>query len=140
MISQYEDKLAIKAILDTDAYIQRAGFKPENIRTSKYGTETLNSPTNDLRIFIYNGVPESAGSHNQRGIVYNITVVGTTKEHTKVDNVYQQIMALLSETNLGRSHLLYLLDPPIQLDSDPAIYSLEGTFIVYESIYNKVKT
>lgn len=139
MITPYEDKVTIKAILDTDSYIQRAGFKPDNIRTSKYGADTLNVPNDNLRIFIYNGVPESSGSHNQRGVVYNITVAGKLETASRVDNVSQQIVALLSETNIGRSHILYLLDSPIQLDSDPSLYVVECSFISYETIYNKVK-
>lgn len=140
MITPYEDKFAIKAIIDTDPYIQRAGFKPENIKMSKYATDTLNTASNDLRIFIYNGAPINSGSWNQRAVVYNITVVGKRDGSTKVDNVVQQIMALLTETNIGRSHILYLLDAPMELDSNPAIYSVEMSFVVYEAVFNKVKS
>lgn len=139
MITPYEDKLAIKAILDTDDYIQGAGFKPTNIKTTKYSTDVLNTPSTDFRIFIYNGVPESTRSMNQRALVYNIAVVGKRDNASKVDNVSQQIIALLSETDIGRSHILYLLDPPIELDSDPALYIVEVAFVCYETIYNKIR-
>lgn len=139
MITPFEDKMAIKAIFDTDNYVQRAGFKPENIRTTKYGTDVLNTPNNDFRIFIYNGASENSGSWNQRALVYNITVCGKRENAPRVDNIMQQILALLTEKNIGRAHILHLLDAPIELNSDPALYILECGFVCYESIFNRVK-
>lgn len=140
MITPNEDKAAIKAILDTDAYIQRAGFTPENIKTTKYGTDTLNSNTQDFKIFISMGTPENPNNWLQKGIVFNIAVVGKRTRSAVIDSVSSQIIALLSETDIGRSHILYLLDPPIELESDPSIYIVETAFICYETIFNKIKT
>lgn len=140
MITPNEDKAAIKAILDTDTYIQRAGFTPENIKTTKYGTDTLNSNTQDFKIFISMGTPENPNNWLQKGIVFNIAVVGKRTRSAVIDSVSSQIIALLSETDIGRSHILYLLDPPIELESDPSIYIVETAFICYETIFNKIKT
>lgn len=140
MITPNEDKLAIKAILDTDAYIQRAGFSPINIKTTKYGTDSLNNPSSDFQIFIYLGTPENPNVYNQKGIVFNITVIGKRDRSKVVDSVVEQVVALLVEAEIGRGHILHLLDPPLELDSDSAIYSVETAFICYETIYNKIKT
>lgn len=140
MITPYEDKLAIKALLDTDPYIKRAGFTPNNISMTRYGTDTLNTASTDLKIFIYNGTPENPYNSIQKGVVYNITVVGKRENATRIDNVCSQIISLLTETDIGRSHILYLLDPPIELESDSALYVSELSFISYETIFNKKKS
>lgn len=139
MITPAEDKTAIKAILDTDPYIQRAGFKPENIKKTRYGTDTLNSSNADFQIFIYLGTPENPNIFNQKGIVFNISVVGKRQNAERIDSVVSQVIALLSETNIGRGHILLPLDPPLELESDPAIYIVETSFISYQTIYNKIK-
>jgi hypothetical protein len=139
MITPYMDKDTIRAILCTDEYIQRAGFDAENIKMTKYGTDVLNTPSNELRIFIYNGTPENPNNQIQKGVVYNITVVGKRDIATKIDNVCEQIIAILDDVDLGRAHLLQLLDPPLELDSDPALYVCEIAFICYSTIYNKKK-
>lgn len=140
MITPYEDKLAIKAILDTDDYIRGAGFKPENIKMTKYGTDVLNTPSTDLRIFIYNGYQDYRMRGNQRSMTYNIAIVGKRVDSApKVDNISQQVIALLSETDIGRGHILYLQDPPLELESDASLYMVELSFVCYESIYNKIQ-
>lgn len=140
MITPNEDKQAIKAILDTDAYIQRAGFLADKIKTTKYGTDTLNNASSDFQIFIYLGNPENPNVYNQKGIVFNIAVAGKRSRSTVVDSVVSQVIALLVEAEIGRGHILHLLDPPIELESDPAIYLVETAFICYETIYNQIKT
>lgn len=140
MITPNEDKQAIKAILDTDGYIQRAGFLADKIKTTKYGTDTLNNASYDFQIFIYLGNPENPNVYNQKGIVFNIAVAGKRSRSTVVDSVVSQVIALLVEAEIGRGHILHLLDPPIELESDPAIYLVETAFICYETIYNQIKT
>ena len=140
MITPNEDKQAIKAILDTDAYIQRAGFLADKIKTTKYGTDVLNDSSSDFQIFIYLGNPENPNVYNQKGIVFNIAVAGKRSRSTVVDSVVSQVIALLVEAEIGRGHILHLLDPPIELESDPAIYLVETAFICYETIYNQIKT
>ena len=140
MITPNEDKQAIKAILDTDAYIQRAGFLADKIKTTKYGTDVLNNSSSDFQIFIYLGTPENPNVYNQKGIVFNIAVAGKRSRSTVVDSVVSQVIALLVEAEIGRGHILHLLDPPIELESDPAIYLVETAFICYETIYNQIKT
>ena len=139
MISPNDDKLAIKAILDTDSYIQEAGFLAKNIKTTKYGTDTLNSSDNDLQIFIYNGTPINTNSWIRKGVVFNVVVVGKRAQSRLIDSVVHQVIALLTNQNIGRGNILYLNDPPIELDSDPAIYSVETSFVCYETIYNSKK-
>lgn len=139
MITPFEDKIAIKAILDTDPYISEIPIKPKNIKTTKYGTEILNSSSEDFQIFIYMGTPENIGSPIGKGITYNIAVVGKRTRSNVVDNVAAQIIALLHEQEIGHAHILYLLDPPVELSSDPALYIVETTFIIYGTVFNKIK-
>lgn len=140
MITPFEDKKTIKAILDTDTYIQRAGFKASNIKTTKYSTDTLNNQSPEFQIFISQGTPENPNNWIQKGIVYNISVVGRRSNSNTVDNVVSQVIALLTEVDIGRAHILYLLDPPMELESDPAVYIVETAFVCYETIFNKVKS
>lgn len=139
MITPYEDKIIIKSILDTDAYIKRAGFKAENIFTSRYSTETLNATSPDFQIFIYQGTPENPRNWIQKGIVYNVCVGGRRSLASVVDNVSQQVIALLTERDLGRAHILYLLDPPMELNSAAGVYIVETAFVCYETIFNKIR-
>lgn len=141
MITPNEDKQAIKAILDTDSFIiVKAQFKPANIKTTKYGTDVLNNSSSDFQIFIYLGNPENPNVYNQKGIVFNIAIVGKRERSVVVDTVASQVIALLVEAEIGRGHILHLLDPPMELDSDPSIYIVETAFICYETIYNQIKT
>lgn len=140
MITPFEDKVAIKAILDTDSYITGV-VNPQNIKTTKYGTDILNSSDSEIQIFIYMGTPEKTNSWIQKGIVYNIAVVGKRESSANVvDNIVSQIIAILNDTDIGRAHILDLLDAPLELDSDPAIYIVETTFITYGTVFNKIKT
>ena len=141
MITPNEDKQAIKAILDTDPYIiNKAQFNPVNIKTTKYGTDVLNNSSSDFQIFIYLGNPENPNVYNQKGIVFNIAVVGRRERSVVVDSVSSQVIALLVEAEIGHGHILHLLDPPMELESDPSIYIVETAFICYETIYNQIKT
>lgn len=141
MITPNEDKQAIKAILDTDSYIiNKAQFNPVNIKTTKYGTDVLNNSSSDFQIFIYLGNPENPNVYNQKGIVFNIAVVGRRERSVVVDSVSSQVIALLVEAEIGHGHILHLLDPPMELESDPSIYMVETAFICYETIYNQIKT
>lgn len=139
MITTAQDKTAIKAILDLDPYIKEAGFTAKNIKTTKYGTDVLNSAETDFQIFIYLGKPEAAKTYNQKGIVYNVAVCGRRTLSTVVDSVSDQVIALLSEADIGRGHILDFLDPFMEMESDPAIYIVEASFVCYSTIYNKVK-
>ncbi len=137
-ITIYEDKKTIKAILDTDEYIQRAGFKPEMIKTTKAGTEILNDTNAMLQIFISNGTPENLGSEIAKGIVYEISVVGKRANASRIENVVSQIIALLHNKDIGRSHILYLLDPPLEMESNNSVYNVRLTFLCQSTVYNKI--
>lgn len=139
MITPYEDKIAIKAILDTDGYIQDAGFEPQKIYTKRYNPDALSSTKADLQIFIYEGLPANSGNWMQRGEVYNVCIYGETKYQNRIDNVSQQIIALLTDADLGRGHISDLYDPPMQLESDHAIYAVEVSFVVHATIFNPIK-
>lgn len=139
MITPSEDKTFIKALLDTDEYIAKAEFLADNIKTTKYGTDTLNSGNQDFQIFIYLGNPENPNSWIQKGVVYNVCASGRRTLSDRVDSVMAQIIAILSEAEIGRGHILHLLDPPMELESDPAMYLVECSFICYSTIFNKRK-
>lgn len=139
MIRPSDDKNAIKRILASDPYISRAGFTEENIKTTKYGTDTLNSSNPDFQIFIYLGTPENPSNSIQKGVVFNVSVTGKRDNASRVDSVMAQAIGLLNEANLGHSNIIYLLDPPMELESDPAIYMTECSFIAYETIFNKIQ-
>lgn len=139
MIRPGDDKAAIKRILAEDPYIARAGFAEDNIKTTKYGTDTLNSSSPDFQIFIYLGSPENVSSAILKGVVFNVCVSGKRENSSRIDSVMGQVIGLLNETDVGHSNILYLLDPPIELESDPAIYMTECSFIAYETVFNKVQ-
>lgn len=139
MIRPDKDKATIKRIVAEDPYIARAGFSEDNIKTTKYGTDTLNSSSPDFQIFIYLGQPENPNNTIQRGVVFNVCVCGKRDNSSRIDSVMGQVIGLLNEADLGYSNIIYLLDPPIELESDPAIYMTECSFIAYETIFNKIQ-
>lgn len=139
MIRPSDDKNAIKRILASDPYISRAGFSEDNIKTTRYGTDTLNSSNPEFQIFIYLGSPEKLNNTIQRGVVFNVSVTGKRDSATRIDSVMAQVIGLLNEANLGNSNIIYLLDPPMELESDPAIYMTECSFIAYETVFTKIQ-
>ncbi len=138
-ITPYEDKMAIKAILDTDKFLLSAGFSPDMIKTTRAGTEVLNDNNSALQIFISSGTPENSNSDIVRNMVYNIRVAGKRTNAGRIDNAANQIIALLHNREIGRSHILYLLDPPLELESNAAVYVIEITFLCQATVFNKIK-
>lgn len=133
------DKDVIKAILDTNPFIAKMGFKAENIKTTGAGSDIISASKPEFQIFISNTTPENLGSELVMGIVYSITVAGNRKQANRVDEVSEQAIALLHNRDLGRGHTLFLLDPPLELKSNPNIYIVETTFLCQSTVINVVR-
>ena len=137
-ITPRRDKDAIQSILDNDAFIERAGFKSENIRTTGASSDIINTKDPEFQIFIESGSPEG-GSEITKNLVYVITVSGKRANSQRIDEVCEQIIALLDRKELGAGHYLYLLDAPMELASDPAVYLVETTFLCQCTNFNVVR-
>lgn len=133
------DKDVIKALLDTDDMISDMGFSPENIKTTGAGSEIISISKPEFQIFIGMSGPENLGSSLVSGIVYSVTVTGNRKQSNRVDEVTEQVIALLNNKDIGRGHILELLDPPLELASNPNIYIVETTFLCQSTNLNVVK-
>ena len=141
-ITPLEDKMSIKAIIDTDTYLtETQKIKPENVKTTGATSDVLNGTTtdNETKVYISNGTPENLGSDIAKGLVYNIKVVSKRTRAIAVTNTMRQIIALLNFKDIGRGHILYLLDPQIELVTDPAIYAEEVTFLCQSTVFDTVK-
>ncbi len=139
MITIQEDKEVMRALLVADKFIARYGFKPENIKTSRVDTGVVSPNRITSSINISLGNPERSSSNIAKNIVYKVTVSGNRNIQPKIDEVVEQIGAIFDRTNLGRSHILYLLDPPMELVTDPAVYSVETTFLCQCTNFNRVR-
>ncbi len=139
MITIQEDKEVMRALLVADKFIARYGFKPENIKTSRVDTGVVSPNRITSSINISLGNPERSSSNIAKNIVYKVTVSGNRNIQPKIDEVVEQIEAIFDRTNLGRSHILYLLDPPMELVTDPAVYSVETTFLCQCTNFNRVR-
>ena len=148
MITPNDDKQAFKNIILKDKFIMDVVETKDNILVTKYGTDILNSVSKNIKIFIYMGTPEKSRVWQQKGMVYRVAVVGKRTNSPTVDSVAYQIVALFgdSQTDLkkgnskiGESHIPQLLDPPLELESDPALYIVETSFVCYETIFNPIK-
>lgn len=141
-ITTIEDKMAIKAIIDTDNYLaETQKIKPENVKTTGATSDILNGTTNDseTKVYISSGTPENLNSEIAMGLVYDIKVVSKRTRAVAVSNTMRQIIALLNRRDIGRGHILYLLDPQIELVTDTAIYAEEVTFLCQSTVFDTVK-
>lgn len=139
MISPSQDKDAIRNIIKNDNYIKRAGFKAEDIKTTGASPDIISSTNPELQIFISTGEPEKSGESDLiKNLTYDISVSGKRNSSGKIDRVAEQIVALLSSKEIREGNILYLLDTPAEMHSNPAIYIVEMTFLCQCTIYNKI--
>lgn len=134
-----KDKDLIQAVLINDAYLNRAGFNKSNIFTTNASSDLLTSGDKNLKMFISLGRPENSNSDLIKNIVYKITIVGDRDESTLIDSVGEQVIALLHDKLLGGGNNLRLLDSTLELESNPAIYVTETTFLCQCTNLNKVQ-
>lgn len=132
------DKIAIQSILSTDPYIKEyLGFSPKEFYRVRATDEILGITDNKSQlkqqIFIYNVTPEDTINPLIKGIVYEIDVSVPYAKNGTADLAMEQIMALLDGFEIANVHQLELLDPPMVLESDTALYQVGVRFIVYVS-------
>ena len=139
MIAPGKDKELIRAVLVNDAYISRAGFTEKYIVKTNANTEFLASGDANFRIFIALSTPDRSRSHLVKDMIYSVTVSGNREKSATVDNVVEQVIALLDSRALGGGNILYLDNPPMELSSHPAIYAVETTFLCQCTNLNVVK-
>ncbi len=139
MITVQKDKEVIRSLLVSDNFITRNGFSPENITTTRYGTDIVNAGNASNQIHISSGQPEKSNSDVVKNLVYVVTVSGERADSDQLDEVVEQVIAILDRRDIGRGHILYLLDPPMELASDPALYIQEVTFLCQSTNFNVIK-
>lgn len=139
MITPSNDKNAIRDILRADSYIRSQGFKPENVITTGANADITNGGHPDKRIYIATGTPERSRSEIARNVVYDILITAPRTKAESADEVASQIIALLESCNIYKGHVLYLLDPPMELTSPGLIYIVEMTFLCQSTVYNVIK-
>ena len=129
-ITVMKDKEVIRALLNTNKDIEIAGFKKENIRTTKASPDILNSANPELQIFISLGQPEYSNPFgNVKNLTYDISVSGKRNYSNRIDDTANKIIELLNERDIGNGHILYLLDVPLELASNPSVYIVEMSFL-----------
>lgn len=138
MITPSSDKQKIKEILEKDDFIKKAGVLPENIKTTKATSEIFTSNDIELKIFISSGLPSGKGNDIVKNSTYRIHVTGSREKSTRIDKIAEQIMALLDGEFIGNGHVLYLLDPPLEMESVPDIYVTEVTFLCQGTTFHRL--
>ena len=138
------DKILIKAILDTDPYlIEGLEFEPLEIYTVKATDELLgiDNDVNQLKkqIFIFNAEAEKTINDLIQGIVYEIDVSVPWRLSGDADNAIEQIIALLDNREICKLHQLELLDAPTILSSATSLYQVGVRFVCYVSKFNQIK-
>lgn len=134
------DKIAIQAILSTDSYIvDYLGFSPNEIYRVK-ATDDILKDGKEQQIFIFNADPERTINPIIHRVVYEVDVSVPWAKSGTADLAIEQIMALLTGTEIANTHRLEILDMPTVLPSETALYQVGVRFACYETIYTKVKT
>ncbi len=133
------DKIAIQSILSTDPYLRDyLGFVSKEYYRVR-ATDTILGDKTKLQVFIYNVTPEATINPIIYGMVYEIDVSAPYANNGTVDLAIEQIVALLNGVEVAKTHRLELLDPPMVLSSDTALYQMGVRFVCYDSLYNKKK-
>lgn len=132
------DKIAIQSVLTTDPYLKDyLGFQPGDYFRVRATDEILGLTDQNKQlkqqIFIYNVTPEDTVNPLIKGIVYEIDVSVPYAKNGTADQAIEQIMALLDGLEIANVHQLELLDPPMVLSSDTALYQVGVRFICYVS-------
>lgn len=132
------DKIAIQSILATDPYLtETLEFYPKEIYRVKATDQILDSTKQ--QIFIYNSSPEPTINPIIYGVVYEIDVSVPYQRAGTADLAMEQIMALLHGEEISSTHKVEIIDLPTALSSDPSLYQVGVRFVVYSTIYNKIK-
>lgn len=138
-ITPATDKIAIQSILATDPYLtEQLDFSPKEIYRVKATDQILDSTKQ--QIFIYNSSPEPTVNPIVYGSVYEIDVSVPYQKVGSADLAMEQIIALLHGEEISSTHKVEIIDPPTVLSSDTSLYQIGVRFVVYSTIYNKIKT
>lgn len=138
-ITPATDKIAIQSILSTDPYMRDfLGFVSQEYYRVK-ATDAILDDKQKKQIFIYNTTPETTINPIIYGMVYEIDVSVPYANNGTADLAMEQIIALLNGVAISHTHRLELLDPPMVLSSDTALYQIGVRFVCYDSLYNKKK-
>lgn len=138
-ITPATDKIAIQSVLKIDPYLtEYLGFEPKEIYTAKATDALLDE--NKQQIFVYNSNPETTINPIVMGLTYEVDVSTPRGKSGTADLAIEQIIALLHNLEISKTHKLELLDGPVVLSSDTSLYQIGVRFVVYATIYNKKKT
>lgn len=137
-VTPFTDIKAIKAILDTDPYLGKLGFMPDNIFEANISDEEITEDT--LGIYIYSSFPDGAVKGFTSRQVYTIDVIGNKKKKGSVMHAIEQIVALLLNKEIGNNHVLQLRYPPMQMSSPAETMVYETAFVVETTVFNPIKT
>lgn len=143
-VTPLNDKIAIQSILTVDDYItEYLAFDPEEIYTVKATDEILGLSDKDTQlkqqIFIFNSTPEPTVNPLIHGIVYEIDVSVPWTNQGNADLAIEQILALLDGTEISNTHKLEILEMPVVLPSETALYQVGCRFVCYVSKITKKK-
>ena len=137
-ITPATDKIAIQSVLKIDPYLtDYLGFEPKEIYTAKATDALLDE--NKQQIFVYNSNPETTINPIVMGLTYEVHVSTPRGKSGTADLAIEQIIALLHNLEISKTHKLELLDGPVVLSSDTSLYQIGVRFVVYATIYNKKK-
>lgn len=138
------DKIAIQSILRNDPYLtEYLEFSPKEIYRVKATDDILgitdSKSSLKQQIFIYNTEPEPTINPLIYGIVYEVDVSVPRGKDGSADLAIEQIIALLHGTEVSNVHRLELIEPPTTLASETSLYQIGARFVIYETLYNKIK-
>lgn len=134
------DKIVIQSVLSTDPYMKDyLLFSPGEYYRVK-ATDEIIGDGKKQQIFIYNTSPELTVNPLIVGLVYEIDISAPYAKNGTVDNAADQIVALLDGLEIATNRQLELLDPPMVLQSDTALYQVGIRFICYVSRITPKKT
>lgn len=137
-ITLVSDLMSIKAILDTDPYLQSLGYNHKNIFTYDISPDELESDTK--MIFIYSAPNDSATSNIATKISYKVEVIATKDKRGDVLNAVEQVIALLQSKDIGNGHILSIDGAPNNLQAPKDIFQVMTRFTCQVTIFNQIKT
>ncbi len=133
-----QDMLSIKAILDNDAFLNSRGFVADNIHLYNMLDDEITEDTKG--IFIVSATPNGKADGVGISPVYEVSIVANRNQFGDVTLGIDQIVALLSNRNIGNLHILTLLDPPMNLSSPKGTFMYVVSFETLTPFYTPIRT
>lgn len=138
-VTPYSDRKAVIDIIAADTYILSLGFMRSKIYNTAYTADLLEADS--LQIFVYNQASEGGDNPIYISPTIQIDVSVPLAAASKAARAAEQIIALLTDRQIGSHTPLELISPsPVNLPCQVGYECIGLRFRCNATVYNTLKT